>query len=432
MDKNIVVVGMGYVGIPIAVAFANKGFLVTGIDRIKPKVDKINIGECPIKGKEPDLQNLLKKMVEEKKLIATQDFSVCRDAQAILIAVQTPFDKQEMQPEYSALISALRDVGKNLPIGCLVVIESTIAPTTMQKVVKPILEKESGLIVGTDFYLANCPERVMPGRLLRNIRELDRVVGGINEKSAQMAQTLYRHISEGELYITDALTAEVVKTAENTYRDVQIAFANEIALLCEKLGLNAFEIRSLVNTCPFRDMHIPGAGVGGHCLPKDSWLLSYGVKNDYIPKITALARDINDTMSEHMVELIKEALSDGKVEMEGAVVSVLGLAYLPDSDDSRNSPAAPIIRKINALGATVKVHDPYVKEFEGVNIFSNIDDVLKGSDCLVLVTSHSAYKDLELEHIKVMMQNPVIVDGRDFFEKKLYTDNGFVYKGVGK
>jgi UDP-N-acetyl-D-mannosaminuronic acid dehydrogenase len=432
MDKSIVVVGMGYVGIPVAVTFAEKGFQVIGINRSKPKVDMINSGECPLKGNEPELEDLLRTMVKEGKLSATQDFSVCRDAQAILIAVQTPFDREKMQPKYIALRSALTEVGKNLSKGTLVVIESTIAPTTMEKVVSPILEKESSLLAGEDFYLANCPERVMPGRLLRNIREYDRVVGGINEESAKKAVELYKNITQGELNPTDSLTAEIVKTTENAYRDVQIAFANEVALICEKLGVDAYEVRELVNKCPFRDMHFPGAGVGGHCLPKDSWLLAFGVKDKYTPKIIALARELNDSMPQHMMELIEAALGEGKVKIEDVVISVLGVAYLADSDDTRNSPAAPIIRELKARNIKIKVHDPFVREFEEQIVLADINETLEGSDCLVLVTSHSAYKDLKLDDLKRLMRTPVIVDGRNAFDKKVCISNGFIFRGIGK
>ncbi len=432
MDKSIVVVGMGYVGIPVAVSFAQKGYNVIGINRSKPKVDMINSGECPLKGNEPDLDDLLMKSVKDGRLSATQDYSVCKDAQAILIAVQTPFDKETMQPKYIALRSALTEVGKNLSKGTLVVIESTIAPTTMEKVARPILEKESNLMAGEDFYLANCPERVMPGRLLRNIREYDRVVGGINEKSAQVAMELYKNVTEGNLYPTDSLTAEIVKTTENAYRDVQIAFANEVALICEKLNVNAYEVRELVNKCPFRDMHIPGAGVGGHCLPKDSWLLAYGVRDRFSPKLIALARELNDFMPKHMTELIESAFGEGNVEVAKSMISILGVAYLADSDDTRNSPASPIIQAMKAKGAEVRAHDTYVEEFEGMSIESDIDSVLKDSDCLVLVTSHCEYTNLDLEHIKNLMKTPIIIDGRNVFNKEKCTSNGFIYRGIGK
>jgi UDP-N-acetyl-D-mannosaminuronic acid dehydrogenase len=432
MDKKIVIVGMGYVGIPVACAFAEKGFTVIGINRSKPKVDMINRGDCPIKGKEPLLAEMLQRLVLEKKLSATSDFSACKDAQAILIAVQTPFDTEKMEPKYTSLESALRDVGKNLSKGTLVVIESTIAPTTMERVVTPILEEESKLKAGEDFYLANCPERVMPGRLLQNIKEYDRVVGGINEKSAETAVELYRHIVEGDLYPADSLTAEIVKTTENAYRDVQIAFANEIALICEKLGVNAYEVRELVNKCPFRDMHIPGAGVGGHCLPKDSWLLAYGVKNRLSPKLIALGREINDFMPLHMVELTESALSKAKLKIQDAVVTVLGIAYLADSDDTRNSPAQPIINELKNKGVRIRVHDPFVKDFDDLKISYNLDEALDGSDCLVLVTAHSVYKNLDIDRIKNILRTPIIVDGRNIFDKDECVKMGFAYFGIGK
>jgi UDP-N-acetyl-D-mannosaminuronic acid dehydrogenase len=234
------------------------------------------------------------------------------------------------------------------------------------------------------------------------------------------------------LYPTDSLTAEIVKTTENAYRDVQIAFANEVALICEKLDVDAFEVRELVNKCPFRDMHIPGAGVGGHCLPKDSWLLAYGVKEEFFPRLMALAREINDYMPTHMAELIESALNRGKVSLENATISILGVAYLADSDDTRNSPAGPIIREMNARGVEVRAHDPFVREFEGFKILSDLDEALNDSDCLVLVTSHSAYNDLELDHVKNLMRTPIIVDGRDLFKKKECTSSGFIYEGIGK
>ncbi len=432
MDRKVVVVGMGYVGIPVAVAFADSGFNVIGINRSKPKVDMINNGECPIKGNEPNLSGLLKKVVSEGKLSATQDFSVCKDAYAILIAVQTPFDIQKMEPKYTALESALSDVGKNLSSGILVIIESTIAPTTVEKVAKPILERESKLSAGEDFYLANCPERVMPGRLLQNIREYDRVVGGINEESAQKAVELYKNIVQGELFATDSLTAEIVKTTENAYRDVQIAFANEIALICEKLERDVFEVRNLVNKCPFRDMHIPGAGVGGHCLPKDSWLLAYGVKDRFSPKIITQAREINDFMPYHMMELVKNALSEGGVNINDANITVLGLAYLQDSDDTRNSPALPIIEELGGVCGKIRIHDPVVKEFEGYDLHQNLEDAIKDSDCIIIVTAHTVYRDLDLQYIKEIMRTTIIVDGRNVFDKEECIAKGFVYFGVGK
>ena len=432
MFRKIVVVGLGYVGIPVACEFADHGFDVVGIDSYRWKVDWINEGKSPIKGKEPFLSEMLKKAVSNKKLKATQDFAACKDADAVFVCVQTPFDFKKNEPDSTALKSAVESIGKNLNKGSLIVIESTIAPTTMDKIVKPILEDTSNLKAGEDFYLANCPERVMPGRLIYNLEHLDRIVGGINEKSAKKAVELYKHIVKGDLYPTDSLTAEIVKTTENAYRDVQIAFANEIALICEELGADVFKVRRLVNKCPGREMLVPGAGVGGHCLPKDSWLLAWSVKDKIKPKILSIAREINDHMPHHLAELVEDAFKGAGKMMKGARITVLGIAYLQNSDDVRNSPAIPLILDLEEKGAEVMTHDPYVSTYPKIKITNKIDDALADADCLVVVTAHDDYKELKLDHLKKVMRSLMIVDGRNLFNKKECQEKGFMYKGIGK
>ena len=272
----------------------------------------------------------------------------------------------------------------------------------------------------------------MLGKLLHNIENLDRVVGGIDKKSQELAVKLYRGIVKGKLYPTDCLTAEIVKTTENAYRDVQIGFANEIALICEKLGVDVFKVRELVNKCPYRNMHIPGAGVGGHCLPKDSRLLAYSVKDKFDPRMLMTAREINENMPLHMVDLVKECFKEIKKGLKKSKISVFGLAYLQNSDDTRNTPAIPIIEKLKENEANVVIHDPYAKKFEDVNITDSIDESLKGSDCLVLVTAHDEYKKINLKKIKKLMRTPIIVDGRNLFSKEECEKEGFVYRGIGK
>ena len=270
---NVVVLGLGYVGLPVACLFAEAGFSVAGIRQNQEKVEMIGRGECPIQGKEPGLSELVARVVASGRFRATTDYSPCREAQIVLIAVETPVDPATKMPAYEALRGALTALGRNLSRNTLVIIESTIAPGTMDGVVKPILEETSGLIAGEDFHLVNCPERVMPGKLLKNIQECHRVVWGVSPEAAQLAVMFYRHIVHAGLDPVDCVTAEIVKTAENAYRDVQIAFANEVALICEDMGANVWQVRELVNKSPYRAMHLPGAGVGGHCIPKDPWLL---------------------------------------------------------------------------------------------------------------------------------------------------------------
>jgi UDP-N-acetyl-D-mannosaminuronic acid dehydrogenase len=425
-EARIVVVGLGYVGLPVACMFAKAGFQVMGIRRDSEKIAQINQGICPIEGKEPGLPELLAEVIRQGRLKATTDYKVCRKTQVALIAVETPVDKTTKKPSYEALRATLQGLGQNLQAGTLVIIESTIAPRTMETVVKPILEEASGLKVNEGFYLSNCPERVMPGRLLANIENCSRVVGGMSPETAQAAVELYRYIVKADLDLTDCLTAELVKTVENTYRDVQIAFANEVALLCESVGADVWEVRQLVNKSPQRDMHLPGPGVGGHCIPKDPWLLIHGTGDDFKARLIPTARAINDSMPLHMVELVEGALREVGKKVQGARIAVLGYAYKENTDDARNSPTIPLVTRLEELGAEVAVHDPYVKGYN-----DELEKVVTGSDCVVVMAAHDQYRELNLGDLKTRLRIPVVVDGRNIFEKEKAQVAGFIYKGVG-
>lgn len=419
----ICVIGLGYVGLPVACMFAEAGFRVIGIRRDREKAEMINRGLCPIEGKEPGLAELVAKVAAQGKLQATTDYRACEEAQVILIATETPVEADTHKPVYSALRAALRELGPHLAQGALVIIESTIAPRTMELIVKPELEQASGKRANRDFYLVHCPERVMPGKLLYNIRKLNRVVGGMSPEAAELAVKLYRHIVEGELDAVDCLTAEIVKTAENAYRDVQIAFANELALICEDLGANVWQVRELVNKSPYRNVHLPGAGVGGHCIPKDSWLLIAWGSERLNARLMPTARAVNDSMPYHMADLVAEALGEAGVPLEGAKVAVLGYAYLENSDDTRNTPTEPFVQRLREWGVRPVIHDPYVREFNG-----SLEEVLRGADCLALMVRHDPYLGLDFAQVKSWMRRPIIVDGRNAFTPP----EGFIYRGVGR
>ncbi len=451
--KKIAVVGMGYVGIPAAALFADNGFDVTGIQRRSRrsgwKIDWLNEGRNPIGGKEPGLEELIHRVVIEKKSFrVVDDFSVVKDMDAVLIDVQTPTDENGI-PKYGSLKEVSKEVGERMERGVLVVLESTVAPGTTQFVVQPILEEKSGLKAGEDFSLVFSYERVMVGRLLHNIVNYPRIIGGIDERSTERAMDLYSNIVKADLIPCDALTAEIAKVVENTYRDVNIAFANEVALICEGLGVDAFEVRELVNslpndpsdpaTNPYRNMHFPGAGVGGHCLPKDPWLLKYGLdrwgkkgKKSFSPKIIVDARKINAEMPFHMADLIKKALNENNIGIENSKICILGFAFLQNSDDTRNTPSLPLYDHLKDNNANVIIHDPYVKKYEGINLTSNLDRALTNTDCLALVTAHDEYLHLDLDHAKNVMGNPIIVDGRNAFDKEKMEGIGFAYYGLGK
>jgi UDP-N-acetyl-D-mannosaminuronic acid dehydrogenase len=448
--KKIVVLGMGYVGIPAAALFAEiDGVTVTGIQRRSKrsgwKIEYINKGKCPIGGDEPGLPELIEKVVKSGSFNVTDDFSVCKDADAILIDVQTPVESDHM-PRYQSLKSVCSEIGPFLKDQVLIVIESTVAPGTTEYIAKPILEESSGKVAGKDFYLAFSYERVMVGKLLYNLKFLPRIVGGLEEKSTELAMELYKMITKSDLHATTALTAEIAKVVENTYRDINIAFANEVALICESLGANVFDVRKLVNTLPndpanpatnpYRNMHLPGAGVGGHCLPKDPWLLKYGLDNfgkiKFNPQIIVQGRAMNDYMPIHMLELLKRGFKENGNNIKNAKIAVLGYAFIANSDDTRNTPALPLINLLKEQKYQVFVHDPYVKSSEEIEIINDLELVLSGADAIMIVSNHKQYYDIDLTRLKGLMRTPVIIDGRNIFHSDKCKELGFIYFGVGK
>jgi UDP-N-acetyl-D-mannosaminuronic acid dehydrogenase len=451
--NKIAVIGLGYVGIPVAVLLADAGYDVTGVQRRSKrsgwKIDWLNDGRCPIGGNEPELPDILKKVIGNRHFRATDDYSAIKEADIILIDVQTETDINHV-PRYEPLKEACQNIGKLLSPGKVVVVESTVAPGTTKYLVKPILEKESGLKAGlpNGFGLCFAYERVMVGRLIHNIKEYPKVIGSIDELSADIARELYESIVKAGVYVTDLMTAEVSKTVENAYRDVQIAFANEVALLCESLGIDVYDVRKFVNGLPndpsapyanpVRNMHFPGAGVGGHCLPKDTWLLMHGYdqysshKNRYPFSVLTDARYLNDWMPLHMVELLYDALKEANKELKGAKICVLGYAFLENSDDRRNTPTIPLLKELEKRGAKFTIHDPLIKENEDYPIESDINVALKDCDALVLMTKHDDYKSINPGMLKPLLRTRIVIDGRNLFNPDDFVSAGFIFRGVGK
>lgn len=407
-EARLGVVGLGYVGLPVACSFAASGYDVVGIELRPERVAQINAGICPIQGHEPGLAELLAEVVAAGRLRASTDASDLGDRDVILVNVETPVDEEHV-PQYHALRGALASVGRAMRRGALVIVESTIAPGTMRDVALPLLQQASGLTVNEGFFLGHCPERVMPGRLLQNLRSVSRTVGGMTPETARAMVALYRQIVAADLDPTDCLTAELVKTVENAYRDVNIAFANEVALICEAIGGDVWKVRDLVNKSPGRNMLLPGAGVGGHCIPKDPWLLVHAARGKDVPvRLVPAARAVNDGMPHHVTDMVVEALAEAGLAVAGARIAVLGYAYLENSDDTRNTPSEPLVRQLRALGADVVIHDPHVSEYAGP-----LDDVLRRADAVVLMVRHDAYQVLALAPRSGPGNRPVIVDARN-------------------
>jgi UDP-N-acetyl-D-mannosaminuronic acid dehydrogenase len=452
--KKIGVIGMGYVGIPAAVLFADADEFdsVIGFQRASStsgfKIEMLNRGESPLKGNEPGLEELLKKVVNAGKFECTSDFSRISELDAVALAIQTPFSNpRDLEPDFSALNAGIQNAGKYLRPGMLVVLESTITPGTTNGTARQILEEESGLIAGQDFALAHAPERVMVGRLLKNIREHDRIVGGINDASTQRAVELYAPVlTKGKIIKMTATAAEVTKTAENTFRDLQIAAVNQLALYCEAMGVNVYDVRAGIDSLKgegiTRAILWPGAGVGGHCLTKDTYHLERGAKIlgtnlDYpegTDSIYVLARKVNDFMPKHMFHLTLEALERVGKKPEESKIAILGWAFINDSDDARNPPSEPYRDLLLEAGAKIAVHDPHVLSYPGVELSKDLKEVVRKADCVTIMTAHHDYFKLDPIWMKKLtgQKNPIIVDGRNVVEPDKFIDVGFVYKGIGR
>ena len=450
--RKIGVIGMGYVGIPSAVLFAEKFDFVWGFQRASQssgyKIEMLNKGISPLKGEEPGLEDLIRKVRTQGKFESTSDFSKINEVDAVTLAIQTPFkDKGELEPDFGALEEGIRQIGKYLNEGVLVVLESTITPGTTRNLAADILKEESGLMPGEDFALAHAPERVMVGRLIQNIQEHDRIVGGINKESTERAVELYSPVlTKGRIIAMDATAAEVTKTAENTFRDLQIAAINELALYCEAMRINVYDVRTGIDSLKgegiTRAVLSPGAGVGGHCLTKDTYHLERGVKIsgsklDYpagSESLYVLARKINDFMPQHMYNLTKEGLARTGKRFKHSKIALLGWAFINNSDDTRNTPSEPYLDMAKKDSAIVSIHDPYVSQDGSLKISQDINECLNGADAVVIFTGHRQYLNLEASAVKKLSghMHPVIIDGRNVIDPDSFIGEGFVYKGIGR
>jgi UDP-N-acetyl-D-mannosaminuronic acid dehydrogenase len=427
-EVSLVVVGSGYVGLPTAALFAQVGYDVTAIDIRKTIVDSINKGISPIQ--EPGLASVLSHNVKSGKL---RSELLCQSSfhnkDVIIITVQTPIDENK-KPNLTFLMNAIRKIGPELQKGTLVAVCSTVPPGTILGPVKDLLTSLSGLIAEEDFYLAYVPERIAPGIALKEFVESPRLVGGIGPNSTRIASDVFRKVCKNVIE-TDATTAEISKTAENTFRDINIAFANQLALICEQHQADIVKVIELANTHPRVKIHSPGPGVGGPCLTKDPYLLINKTNLDD-RNIIETARKINDYMPLHMVEIVKQSLKESGKYLKESRITLLGIAYKSNVDDSRFSPSQTIIQELLRESAEVIVFDPYCKEDFGAKRKESLIESARGSDCLIIMTNHDDFEELDLFNLKfVMNENPSIIDGKRILEPRKATDAGFKYFGVG-
>lgn len=423
---KIAVIGIGYVGLPNAVIFASKGFSVIGVDKDESKVNAVNKGVCYIR--ERDIDAMLRDVVSRGLLEATVNIlRAVEESDAVIVTVNTPVKGGVV--DLSQFVSALESIRRGLRREHLVIVESTVPPGTTGGLARRILEA-SGLMAEDDFYLAHVPERIAPGRAIEELLNVPRVVGGVGPRSTERAVELYSRVNS-RLYPTNATTAEFVKLIENAYRDLNIAFANLIALMAERLDIDAYEAISLANTHPRVSIHRPGAGVGGPCLTKDPYMLASIMPDFWGTELIRLARRINEYMPLHVVELVERAIADSRLDPRTAKVAVLGAAYKGGVDDTRESPAKYIVQRLLEKRLSVVVYDPYTEESFGAARAGSVEEVFEGADVVVIVTDHPEFKNLDIGGLGRLMRSKVIVDGKRVVDPYVAYREGFKYYGVG-
>lgn len=424
-NRSVAVIGLGYVGLPLAVLAKKKGYEVTGIDIDLQKVEELKRGKIAF------LDDHLSSEFSKYGLAAvTSDFSAVRNADHIIICVPTPVHENKM-PDLDPVRSAARSIAPHLRVGHSVVLESTVNPGVSETVVLPLLEKFSGLRAGRDFSLSHCPERINPGDPNWTVENIPRVVGSFDEAGLQKAAEFYESIISAPIKrMRNLAEAEAVKIVENSFRDVNIAFVNELAMSFGRLGIDVVRVIEGAATKPFSFMpHFPGCGVGGHCIPVDPYyLIEYARANGFNHRFLSLAREINEGMPKYTVDIAENSLKEAGLSIKNSVVAVLGLAYKADIDDCRESPAIAIVKELEKRGASVASYDPHVPS---MSTAGSLDAAVRKADAVIVATAHKEFKRIKPRFLSERGVN-VLVDGRNCLNAESFLNEGIRYRGVGR
>lgn len=415
------VVGLGYVGLPLAVEKAKAGYKVIGFDIQESKVEQVNQGINYI-GDVVDEE--LKELVAGKQLKATIDYSLIEEVDTVAICVPTPLDIYK-QPNTSYVESSAKEIAKYLGEGMLVVLESTTYPGTTEELLKPILES-TGLVCGQDFFLAYSPERVDPGNKQFKTKNTPKVVGGVTKDCTNVAATLYGNVLESDIHkVSSPAVAEMEKILENTFRNINIGLANEMAILCNKMGIDVWEVIDAAATKPYGFMPFyPGPGLGGHCIPIDPWYLTWKAREyNYHTKLIETAGEINNEMPDYVVTRIMEILNEHGKALNNSKITILGIAYKKDIDDYRESPVLPILERLDYSGAEFTVVDPHVKEYKYKNetrfpIPNVSEESLENADLVLIATNHSVFN-----YEEILSKSKLVFDTRNSFVGKKTGNN---------
>ena len=430
------IVGIGRIGLPTALCFANSGFETIGIDINAELVNMVNSGDYPLKD-EPEFDKIFDVVMHQKKLVATTNISkAVLECDIILLSLPTPIDDQNI-PDYTALLLVGKSLNKVLSNGQIVIVESTVEPGFIENELLQIIEgPDRTLKSGIDFHLAACPEIANPGEIMKDFKNLPRLVGSIDEKISSIVSQIYTHVFGVELILMpNCKTANAVKLTTNAFRDINIAFINELALLFEKLGIDTYTVIDAAKRKYNFQPHFPGAGVGGPCLPANSYQYlnsSKKIDDDFL-KIVKEARKINENMPNHVVNLLSDALSESNTSLNNSTIALLGVSYKPNIHDVQIAPSKEIIKILKEKNAKIKIFDPhFTTQVFGLNTEKSISDALSESDAVILITGHKEFQNLDLKKFSNTMKNPILVDCTGLVNPHDAKESGFIFRGIGR
>ena len=433
---KIGVVGIGRIGLPTALCFANSGFETIGIDINEELVNMVNSGDYPLED-EPELDKIFENVIKQKKLVATTDISkAVPKCDIILLSLPTPMSDQNI-PDYTSLLSVGKNLSKLLSNGQIVIVESTVEPGFIETELLQVIESSNHILKsGTDFHLAACPETANPGEIMKDFKTLPRLVGSIDEKISSVVSQIYAHVFGVEIIpMPNCKTANAVKLTTNVFRDVNIGFVNELALLFEKLGIDTYTVIEAAKRKYNFQPHFPGPGVGGPCLPVNSYqYLNSSKKIDTgFLKIVKEARQVNESMPNHVIDLLSHAFSESSQPLDNSTVALLGVSYKPNVHDVQIAPSEEIIKLLTRKNVKVKIFDPY---FVSTTVFGHkteesISEAVKDSNAVIIITGHKEFDDLNLEIFSVM-KNPILIDCTGKIDPEDAKANNMIFRGIGR
>jgi len=433
---SICVIGIGRIGLPTALSFANSGLSTIGVDINSKLVEMINSKIFPLKD-EPGYDVIFDKVINQKFHASTKIQDAVPNSDVIVLSLPTPMDENNI-PDYSALLSVGKQLGELLTKDSVVIVESTVEPGFIEnKLINTIESSERKLVAGKDFAIGVCPETANPGQIMNDFEKLPRLVGAIDDHTANVIMKIYKHVFTVDLIpMPNCKTANAVKLTTNVFRDINIAFINELAILFEKVGIDIMTVLDAAKSKYNFQVHYAGPGVGGPCLPVNSYQMINLAKRMGLDTLKSVetARTINESMPDHVINLLRDAFNECGKSLVNSNVLILGISYKPDVKDIQITPAEIIIEKLKNLKTNILIYDPY---FKSTNIFgldteSNLIEALKKSDALIIVTAHKEFHDLNPIFLKSKMKSPIIIDSKCIIDQQESKDSGLIYRGIGR